>query len=49
MINGSLFFFFEDLFFRYGNAVISAGGKPETLNVKATNLIYILWLGMAHY
>lgn len=42
------FFFFEDLFFRHGHTVISAG-EPETLNVRAANLIYILWLGLAHY
>lgn len=40
MINGSLCFSFEDLFFLYGNTVISAGGEPETLNVRAANLIY---------
>lgn len=42
------FFFFEDLFFRLGDPVISAG-EPETLNVRAANLIYILWLGLVHY
>lgn len=49
MINGSLFFFFEDPLFQHGDTVISAGGEPEALNVRAANLIYILWFGLAHY
>lgn len=41
--------FFEDPFFQHGNTVISAGGEPETLNVRAASLIHSLWLGLAHY
>lgn len=44
-----VFFFFKYLSFRHGGTVISAGGDTGTFSERAANLIYILWLEMAHY